>query len=150
MAVKNHIIAGVSGDDLDVPGYIQAHDPVTGEMQWRWYTVPMKAGDFGAETWPSLEAAQHGGGMTWQPVTYDPDLNQIYVVTGNPQLTPLLAEAAPAVVGADWRAQLEDAWQMAGHDRAIQGNLDPTALLADRNEIRRDRILRRLSMPVVG
>ena len=26
---------------------------------------------------------------------------------------------------------------MAGHDRAIQGNLDPTALLADRNEIRR-------------
>ena len=34
--VENHVIAGVSGDDLDVPGYIQAHDPETGEMQWRW------------------------------------------------------------------------------------------------------------------
>ena len=37
VVVKNHIIAGVSGDDLDVPGYLEAHDPVTGEMQWRWY-----------------------------------------------------------------------------------------------------------------
>ena len=34
--VKNHVIAGVSGDDLDVPGYIQAHDPKTGALQWRW------------------------------------------------------------------------------------------------------------------
>ena len=31
LIVGNHVIAGVSGDDLDVPGYIQAHDPETGE-----------------------------------------------------------------------------------------------------------------------
>jgi uroporphyrinogen decarboxylase len=48
-----------------------------------------------------------------------------------------LADASPAVVGVDWRVRLENAWQMAGHDRAIQGNLDPTVLLADRVEIRR-------------
>ncbi len=29
--------------------------------------------------------AKHGGGMTWQPVTYDPELNLVYVTTGNPQ-----------------------------------------------------------------
>ncbi|HJQ78493.1 MAG TPA: uroporphyrinogen decarboxylase, partial [Lacipirellulaceae bacterium] len=66
-----------------------------------------------------------------------PGVPVISFSTGNPQLTGLLAEAAPAVVGVDWRVRLDDAWQMAGHDRAIQGNLDPTALLAGRNEIRR-------------
>jgi uroporphyrinogen decarboxylase len=33
--------------------------------------------------------------------------------------------------------RLDDAWQMIGHDRAIQGNLDPMALLADKIELRR-------------
>ncbi|HEY3392819.1 MAG TPA: uroporphyrinogen decarboxylase, partial [Lacipirellulaceae bacterium] len=61
----------------------------------------------------------------------------ISFATGNPQLTGLLAKAAPAVVGVDWRVRLDDAWEMSGHDRAIQGNLDPTALLAGRDEIRR-------------
>jgi alcohol dehydrogenase (cytochrome c) len=89
LAVKNHIIAGVSGDDLDIPGYVQAHDPVTGEMQWRWYAVPQTKGDPGSDTWPNEEAGKHGGGMTWQPVTYDPELNLIYVTTGNPQ--PVIA-----------------------------------------------------------
>ena len=88
---KNHVIAGVSGDDLDVPGYIQAHDPVTGEMQWRWWVVPQKMGDPGSESWPNEDAMKHGGGMTWQPVTYDPQLNLIYVTTGNPQ--PVVAYA---------------------------------------------------------
>ena len=40
LIVGNHVIAGISGDDLDVPGYIEAHDPETGERQWRWYTHP--------------------------------------------------------------------------------------------------------------
>jgi alcohol dehydrogenase (cytochrome c) len=87
--VKNHVIAGVSGDDLDIPGYLDARDPATGELQWRWYAVPQKKGDPGSETWPNEEAARHGGGMTWQPVTYDPELNLIYVTTGNPQ--PVIA-----------------------------------------------------------
>ena len=45
----------------------------------------MKKGDPGLESWPNLEAAQHGGGMTWLTPTYDPELNLIYVPTGNPQ-----------------------------------------------------------------
>jgi uroporphyrinogen decarboxylase len=66
-----------------------------------------------------------------------PGVPVINFATGNPQLLPLLAEAGAAVVGADWRVRLDDAWKMIGHDRAIQGNLDPMALLADRAELRR-------------
>jgi alcohol dehydrogenase (cytochrome c) len=87
--VKNLVIAGVSGDDMDNPGYLEAHDPETGELKWRWYTVPQKAGDPGSDTWPNEEVAKHGGGMTWLPVTYDPGLNLIYLTTGNPQ--PVIA-----------------------------------------------------------
>jgi uroporphyrinogen-III decarboxylase len=50
---------------------------------------------------------------------------------------PLLAEGGASVVGVDWRVRLDDAWRMIGHDRAIQGNLDPMSLLADRAELRR-------------
>ena len=89
--IGNHVIAGVSGDDLDTPGYIEARDPATGAFQWRWYSVPQKEGDPGLETWPSLEMAKHGGGMTWTPVTYDPELNLMFLTTGNPQ--PVVAHA---------------------------------------------------------
>ena len=87
--VKNRVIVGVSGDDLDRPGYLQAMDPETGEMQWRWYSTPQKMGDPGSETWPNEAVMKNGGGMTWQPITYDPKLDLIYVSTGNPQ--PVIA-----------------------------------------------------------
>lgn len=61
----------------------------------------------------------------------------INFATGNPQLLPLLAEGGSAVVGVDWRIRLDEAWQAVGHNRAVQGNLDPLVLLADRKEIRR-------------
>jgi alcohol dehydrogenase (cytochrome c) len=86
--IKNHVIVGVSGDDLDIPGYLEARDPETGDLQWHWSVVP-KPGEPGSETWPNREAMAHGGGMTWIPVTYDPDLNLLYVATGNPQ--PVIA-----------------------------------------------------------
>ncbi len=85
VVVKDTLIVGVSGDDLDMPAYLDARSPKDGELIWRWYVTPQKAGDPGLDTWPNLDMAQHGGGMTWQPITYDPDLNLIYVTTGNPQ-----------------------------------------------------------------
>lgn len=85
VVVKDKLIVGVSGDDLDMPAYLDARNPRDGELMWRWYVTPQKAGDPGLETWPNLDMAQHGGGMTWQPITYDPDLDVIYVTTGNPQ-----------------------------------------------------------------
>ena len=84
VVIKNHVIVGVSGDDFDVPGYLESRDPETGDVQWHWSVVP-KPGEPGSETWPDAEAMVHGGGMTWVPSTYDPDLNLLYVGTGNPQ-----------------------------------------------------------------
>ena len=61
----------------------------------------------------------------------------IHFATGNPSLLPLLAEAGGSVIGIDWRIGLADAWRLVGHDRAVQGNLDPALLLADRDTVRR-------------
>ncbi len=66
-----------------------------------------------------------------------PGVPVINFATGNPALVPLQAEAGGSVIGVDWRIRLDDAWRAIGHDRAIQGNLDPAALLADRSELRR-------------
>lgn len=83
MIVKNHVLVGVGGDAMDVRGYLEAHDPETGALQWRWWSEPAKMGDAGSETWPNQSAMDHGGGMTWLPGTYDPDLNLLYWGTGN-------------------------------------------------------------------
>lgn len=83
LVIRNHVIVGVGGDAMDVPGYLESRDPETGALQWRWNTEP-QAGDPAAATWPGASAMQHGGGMTWLPGTYDPDLNLLYWGTGNP------------------------------------------------------------------
>lgn len=66
-----------------------------------------------------------------------PGVPLINFATGNPSLLPLLAEGGGAVIGIDWRTRLDEAWNAVGHDRAVQGNLDPCVLLADTGEIRR-------------
>ena len=82
--IHNHVMVGISGDDLDTPGYIEAHDPETGKLQWRWYAHP-NPGEPEAKSWPNEDAMFHGGGTTWVPGTYDPELNLYFVGTGNAQ-----------------------------------------------------------------
>ena len=81
--IRDHVIVG-TGNDLDAPGYLQSYDPETGKRQWIFYTVPMNPGDPGLDTWPSLEAARHGGGQPWVPGVYDPETNLYIFGTGNP------------------------------------------------------------------
>jgi len=83
LIVKDKLIVGVGGDAMDLRGYLEARNPETGDLVWRWYTTPLKMGDPGSETWPDFESMSHGGGMTWNPGTYDPELNLIYWGTGN-------------------------------------------------------------------
>lgn len=83
MVIDNHIIVG-TGNDLDEPGVLQSFDPETGDVQWKYYAVPMKAGDPGLETWKNLDAARHGGGNLWVPGSYDPETHLYIVGTGNP------------------------------------------------------------------
>jgi alcohol dehydrogenase (cytochrome c) len=79
----NHVIAG-TGNDLDMPGFLQSFDPETGDLQWKLYTVPMNEGDPGLESWPSLDAARHGGAQPWLPGAYDPETRLYIFGTGNP------------------------------------------------------------------
>ncbi len=83
IVVDNHVIAG-TGNDLDSPGYLQSYDPDSGDVQWRLYTVPMKAGDPGLETWENLDAARHGGAHPWLPGAYDSETKLYIFGTGNP------------------------------------------------------------------
>jgi alcohol dehydrogenase (cytochrome c) len=83
IVIGNHVLAG-TGNDLDAPGFLQSFDPETGKLQWKFYTVPMKPGDPGLDTWPSLEAARHGGGQVWIPGVYDSETKLYIFGTGNP------------------------------------------------------------------
>ncbi len=83
VVVGNHVIVG-TGNDLDAPGFLQSFDPETGELQWKFYTVPMNPDDPGLDTWISLEAARHGGAQPWLPGAYDPETHLYVFGTGNP------------------------------------------------------------------
>jgi uroporphyrinogen decarboxylase len=66
-----------------------------------------------------------------------PGVPVINFATGNPALLGALSAAGGDVIGIDWRIRLDDAWLAIGHHKAIQGNLDPAVLLADRAQIKR-------------
>jgi uroporphyrinogen decarboxylase len=59
----------------------------------------------------------------------DLEVPSIHFGTGTAIILSDLREAGGDVIGADWRIPLDEAWDRIGHDRAIQGNLDPTLLL---------------------
>ena len=82
LVVNNHVIVGVGGDAMDMPGFLDSFDPLTGALQWTWWSTPRK-GDPALKTWPSVAVSEHGGGMTWMPGTYDPTLHLLYWPTGN-------------------------------------------------------------------
>ena len=83
VVVDNHVLVG-TGNDLDAPGFLQSYDPETGKRNWIFYTVPMKPGDPGLDTWPNLDTARHGGGQVWIPGSYDPETKYYIFGTGNP------------------------------------------------------------------
>ena len=82
LVVKDKVIVGTSGGDDGVRGFVTAIDAETGKEAWRFWTIP-GPGEPGAESWPG-ELYRHGGGTTWMPGTYDPELNTVYWTTSNP------------------------------------------------------------------
>jgi alcohol dehydrogenase (cytochrome c) len=83
IVIGDRVLVG-TGNDLDAPGFLQSYDPETGKLQWKFYTVPMNPDDQGIDTWPSLIAAQHGGGQVWIPGVYDQETKLYIFGTGNP------------------------------------------------------------------
>ncbi len=91
--INGKVIIGNGGAEYGVRGYITAYDTATGDEAWRWYTVPgdpnkafeNDAMEMAAKTWdPSANYWEAGGGGTvWDAMAYDPDLNLLYIGTGN-------------------------------------------------------------------
>jgi alcohol dehydrogenase (cytochrome c) len=81
LVVRDHLIVGVSGDFDNLPGMLKSFDPETGKLQWLFYSTPPP----GVADPPSGGAT---GGQMWMTGTYDPQLNLVFVGTGNP--TPVL------------------------------------------------------------
>jgi uroporphyrinogen decarboxylase len=73
------------------------------------------------------------------------DAPTIHFGTGTAHLLPSLAEAGGDVIGLDWRVRLDEAWELVGVDRGVQGNLDPALLLGPFERVRAEaeRILAR-------
>ena len=82
LVVNDLVVAGVSGGDEGVRGFLDAYKASTGERAWRFWTVPAP-GEPGSETW-SGRAMEHGCGATWLTGTYDPEARLLYWPTGNP------------------------------------------------------------------
>ena len=96
--VKGKLITGVSGGEFGVMGRVEARDPLTGKMIWMrpvveghmgyTYDKDGKAIENGVSgtvnaTWPG-DLWKTGGAATWQAAYYDPDVNLIFMGTGNP------------------------------------------------------------------
>jgi uroporphyrinogen decarboxylase len=71
------------------------------------------------------------------------DVPTIHFGTGTATLLPAMARAGGDVIGLDWRVPLDLGWDQVGHDRGVQGNLDPAVLLgpSDRVEREAERVL---------
>ena len=65
------------------------------------------------------------------------DVPTIHFGTGTTHLLEDMAAAGGDVIGIDWRIPIDRGWDLAGHDRAVQGNLDPTLLLGDWERVER-------------
>ena len=86
-----NIVIGNGGAEYGVRGYVTAYNLDTGEQAWRFYTVPGNPADgfedatqeMAAATWTGEWWVDGGGGTAWDSFAYDPELNLLYIGTGN-------------------------------------------------------------------
>ena len=95
---NNVVVIGNSGGEFGARGYITAYDLETGKQAWRFFMVPgdPKKGfehpelEEAARTWDPDSYWDAGlGGTSWGELTYDPELNLLYVGTGNSSPYPI-------------------------------------------------------------
>jgi quinohemoprotein ethanol dehydrogenase len=89
--VKGKVLIGNGGGEYGVRGYFSAYDAATGKLVWRFYTVPGNPQngfehpelEQAAKTWNGEWWVGGGGGTVWDSMAYDPELDTLYVGTGN-------------------------------------------------------------------
>ncbi len=85
------VIIGNGGADIGQRGFVTAYDQATGKQLWRFFTAPgspeENKGDatmeMAAKTWNGSYWKRGTGGTVWNGITFDPELNRIYLGTGN-------------------------------------------------------------------
>ena len=89
---KGKVLIGNGGTEVHAArGYVTAYDAETGEQAWRFWIVPGNPADgfeneamrMAAETWTGEWWKHGGGGNAWHGFTYDAELDQLYIGTGN-------------------------------------------------------------------
>jgi quinohemoprotein ethanol dehydrogenase len=88
---EGKVLIGNGGAELGVRGYVSAYDAASGELLWRFHTVPgdpaegfeNAAMEMAAATWTGEWWKAGGGGTVWDSLTYDPEARLVYVGTGN-------------------------------------------------------------------
>jgi len=81
LVVKDKVIVGMAGGEKGVRGFLDAYNAATGELVWRFHTIPEQGEP--NYTW-SADSGARGGAATWNTGSYDPELNTLYWGTGNP------------------------------------------------------------------
>jgi quinohemoprotein ethanol dehydrogenase len=89
--VKGRVLVGNSGAEFGVRGYVSAYDAETGELSWRFFTVPGNPADgfenaameMAAATWNGEWWKLGGGGTVWDAIVYDPASDLVYIGVGN-------------------------------------------------------------------
>jgi alcohol dehydrogenase (cytochrome c) len=77
------IYSGITGGEFGVRGRLTALDAKTGEIKWRWFTLPAP-GEKGSETWPAgTDHSLRGGAAIWNTPAVDPELGLLYFAVGN-------------------------------------------------------------------
>ena len=82
LIVNDLVIAGITGGDGPMRGYLDAYKATTGQRAWRFWTIP-QPGEPGSETWVG-NAMATGGGATWVTGSYDGETNTLFWCVGNP------------------------------------------------------------------
>ncbi len=80
--VNDLVVAGIAGGDTPLRGFLAAFKANTGQLAWRFWTIP-RPGEPRSETWKG-SALPTGGGATWTTGSYDPDAKLLYWAVGNP------------------------------------------------------------------
>jgi alcohol dehydrogenase (cytochrome c) len=82
LIVNGKVMAGVSGGEFGIRGFVVAYDAETGKQVWKTYTVPAP-GEPGSDTWKKADTWKRGGASVWMTGNYDPDTKLAYWGTGN-------------------------------------------------------------------
>lgn len=152
LAVNGLVITGVSGGEYGIRGHISAYDGATGQMRWRWHTIPSPEEGGWEGRWAATDpfgvslnrniAAERaaadefrhgwktGGGPVWQTPAYDPKLGLLIFTVGNP--SPDLDDSqrpgdnlySDSIVALDLNGKLKWHFQQVPHD---VWDLDPAS-----------------------